>query len=129
MCFSEIIGYFCQEIHNILGLFMRQADVYVNRIKAGQLRETAPDHYEFDYSEEYRNSPESQAVCLAMPLECSHYESSFLFPFFSNLLSEGENRKFQSVLLKIDENDDFGLLLETAGYDTIGCVTVKPSSL
>ena len=48
------------------------------------------------------------------------------FPFFSNLLSEGENRKFQSAVLKIDENDDFGILLATANYDTIGCVTVKP---
>jgi serine/threonine-protein kinase HipA len=30
------------------------------------------------------------------------------------------------VQLKIDENDDFGLLLATAQNDTIGAITVKP---
>ncbi len=30
------------------------------------------------------------------------------------------------MLLHIDENDDFGILLATAQYDTIGAVTVKP---
>lgn len=46
-------------------------------------------------------------------------------PFF-NMLSEGENRKLQSQLLHIDAADDFGILLATARYDTIGAVTVKP---
>ena len=118
-----------RHIHNILGFIMRQADVFVNKVPAGQIREISPNHFEFDYFDDYLNMKGARAVCLAMPLTVCHYESSFLFPFFSNLLSEGENRKFQSALLKIDENDDFGLLLETAGYDTIGCVTVKPSVL
>jgi serine/threonine-protein kinase HipA len=42
------------------------------------------------------------------------------------MLSEGVNRKLQSVQLKIDEDDHFGLLLATAQYDTIGAITVKP---
>ena len=49
-----------------------------------------------------------------------------LFPFFFNMLSEGDNRKLQSRMLHIDEDDDFGILLATAQYDTIGAVTVKP---
>jgi len=61
-----------------------------------------------------------------MPLTQTEYSSEVLFPFFSNMLTEGENRKYQSYLLRIDENDDFGILLATANYDTIGCVTVKP---
>jgi len=105
---------------------MRQASVYVNKVYAGKLQEKDFSHYVFDYDDEYRNSSDASAVCCAMPLTCPHYESSHLFPFFSNLLSEGENRKFQSMVLKIDENDDFGILLATANYDTIGCVTVKP---
>ena len=32
----------------------------------------------------------------------------------------------QSMLLHIDEKDDFGIMLATAQYDTIGAVTVKP---
>jgi serine/threonine-protein kinase HipA len=42
------------------------------------------------------------------------------------MLSEGVNRKLQSMQLKIDDADDFGLLMATAQYDTIGAVTVKP---
>jgi serine/threonine-protein kinase HipA len=42
------------------------------------------------------------------------------------MLSEGVNRKLQSLQLKIDESDSFGLLMATAQYDTIGAVTVKP---
>ena len=36
------------------------------------------------------------------------------------------NRQVQSMLLHIDENDDFGIMLATAQHDTIGAVTVKP---
>lgn len=42
------------------------------------------------------------------------------------MLSEGVNRKLQSLQLKIDEEDNFGLLAATAQYDTIGAITVKP---
>jgi serine/threonine-protein kinase HipA len=42
------------------------------------------------------------------------------------MLSEGVNRDLQSVLLKIDEEDHFGLLAATAQVDSIGAVTVKP---
>ena len=62
---------------------------------------------------------------MAMPLREEPYESSTLFLFFSNMLSEGVNRSFQMQLLGLRPDDDFGLLLKTAGYDTIGAVTVK----
>jgi serine/threonine-protein kinase HipA len=42
------------------------------------------------------------------------------------MLSEGFNRALQSRLLHIDEKDYFGLLKETANYDTIGAVTLRP---
>lgn len=50
----------------------------------------------------------------------------YLFTYFFNMLSEGANRQVQSTLLHIDEKDDFGIMLATAQYDTIGAVTVKP---
>ena len=46
--------------------------------------------------------------------------------YFFNMLSEGANRQMQSLLLHIDESDDFGIMLATAQHDTIGAVTVKP---
>lgn len=42
------------------------------------------------------------------------------------MLSEGVNRNLQSIQLRIDEEDHFGLLAATAQYDTIGAITVKP---
>jgi serine/threonine-protein kinase HipA len=42
------------------------------------------------------------------------------------MLSEGANRELQCTQLRIDENDNFGLLMETAQYDTAGAITVKP---
>ena len=54
------------------------------------------------------------------------YGSPYLFPYFANLLSEGANRELQSSYLHIDKEDDFGILLETAQYDTVVIVTVMP---
>lgn len=65
-------------------------------------------------------------VCLAMPVSNKEYRSPYLFPYFFNMLSEGENREMQAGILRIDKDDDFGILLATAGFDTIGAVTVKP---
>jgi serine/threonine-protein kinase HipA len=42
------------------------------------------------------------------------------------MLSEGVNKRLQSNMLRIDENDHFGLLIATAQFDTIGAITVKP---
>lgn len=100
---------------------MRQCKVYVNGTEAGILREENRSLYTFTYNEGYTGRP----VCLSMPVRKETYSSDHLFPFFFNMLSEGANRKVQSQLLHIDENDDFGILLATAQTDTIGSVTVR----
>lgn len=105
---------------------MRKCNVYVNGIEAGILTENDnPKEYIFEYKEDYikNNMP---PVSLLMPLRKDKYRSHVLFPYFFNILSEGENRAMQSSLLHIDKNDDFGILLATAQYDTIGAVTIKP---
>lgn len=105
---------------------MRQCKVLINRKYAGLLTETdKPCEYVFKYDESYLMS-ESEPVCLAMPLRKEEYRSPYLFPYFANLLSEGANRDLQSRYLRIDKEDDFGILLETAQYDTVGIVTVSP---
>ena len=101
---------------------MRQCQVMVHNQEAGILQETDDRQYIFTYNDGYCGDP----VCLAMPVRKESYHSSFLFPYFFNMLSEGANRELQSRLLHIDENDDFGILLATAQFDTIGAVTVKP---
>lgn len=101
---------------------MRQCKVYVHDIEAGILQETDSGSYVYTYHPGYKGTP----VCLAMPVRAEPYRSHNLFPYFFNMLSEGSNRQVQSMLHHIDENDDFGIMLVTAGVDTIGAVTVKP---
>jgi serine/threonine-protein kinase HipA len=91
-------------------------------VEAGILQETDAKEYVFTYEENYHGEP----VCLAMPVMKEPYRSAHLFPYFYNMLSEGSNRQVQSMLLHIDENDDFGIMLATAQHDAIGSVTVKP---
>ena len=105
---------------------MRQAEVYRNGILAGILTEENQNSYIFRYDTSYFADQGKPALSLTLPKTNQEYHSEFLFPFFSNMLSEGANRKIQSRMLRIDENDDFGILLATAEYDTIGAVTVKP---
>jgi len=105
---------------------MRQCKVFVHGICAGVLIEKGRNDYRFIYDNDYIQDGKNPPVCFALPLRKEEYKSEVLFPFFFNLLSEGANRRMQSELLHIDLEDDFGILLETAQYDTIGAVTVKP---
>jgi len=107
---------------------MRKAIVYKNDIPVGILIEE-DNYYKFIYDDSYLLDNSKPSISLTMPKTQKEYKSKFLFPAFSNLLSEGVNRKLQSRTLKIDENDSFGLLLATANFDTVGAITVKPIDL
>jgi len=99
------------------------AQVLYNGVAAGLL-EKKGKKYIFTYLSEYvRDS--GRPVSITMPLSKEPYQSKMLFPVFANLLSEGVNKKMQCRMLKIDENDYFGLLLATATQDSIGPLTVK----
>ena len=104
---------------------MRQCEVYVHGVKAGVLTEDE-NGYSFIYDKAYLQGKSNPPVSLTLPLRGEVYHSEHLFPFFFNMLSEGENREVQSRLLHISPEDDFGILLATARHDTIGAVTVKP---
>lgn len=105
---------------------MRTLEIYQNGILAGLLTEENRKHYTFRYDDRYFIDESNPAISLTLPKTQQEYNSEFLFPFFFNMLSEGVNRRLQSIQLKIDEEDNFGLLAATAQYDTIGAVTVKP---
>lgn len=100
--------------------------VYIKGIYAGELEKKGAHSYMFTYDEAYRSDSSSPALCLNMPKTQAVYESERLFSVFSNMLSEGYNRRLQSKTMRIDEDDDFALLAATAQYDTIGAITVKP---
>jgi HipA-like protein len=105
---------------------MRKANVYRNQILAGELIETDEGKFMFNYDDMYFQNDVFPAVSLTLPKTIKTYESKFLFPFFCNMLSEGVNRKLQCRSLKIDEKDDFGLLMSTARVDTVGAINIKP---
>lgn len=105
---------------------MRKLKVYRNKEYAGTLTEESREKYVFKYDDAYFSDTSKPAISLTLPKSQQEYHSPFLFPFFFNMLSEGVNRQLQSRLLKIDEQDNFGLLSATAQYDTIGAITVKP---
>lgn len=101
-------------------------EVYRNGVLAGLLSEENRNRFVFRYEERYFNDSSQPAISLTLPKSKIEFSSNYLFPFFFNMLSEGVNRKLQSMQLKIDEEDSFGLLMATAQYDTIGAITVKP---
>lgn len=104
---------------------MRRADIYVNDIVAGVLTETDKREYIFTYDDAYRADERTTAIGLSFPKNQKEFTSDTLFPLFYNMLAEGANKAYQCRMLKIDEDDAFGLLLATAHTDTIGAITVK----
>jgi HipA-like protein len=105
---------------------MRKGKVYYNDMVAGELAEQEQGGYRFEYDAMYYNNSLLPPISVTLPKNKTVHESDILFPFFFNMLSEGANRQLQCQLLKVDEDDDFGLLLQTADAESIGAITVKP---
>ncbi len=104
---------------------MKQLAVYFNDIKVGILAEQYPGlGYSFQYDKNYLDSS-LPPISATLPKQCDAYKSEKLFPFFSNMLPEGANRRVICRALKIDENDFFGLLEAMADRDFIGAVNVR----
>jgi serine/threonine-protein kinase HipA len=100
------------------------AYVYDRDVLAGELRFDG-EVYIFLYSENFLKNRENQAISLTLPKQQKPFISKHLHPFFSNLLAEGNIKKLQCKVLKIDENDEFTRLIKTAIDDTIGTITIR----
>ena len=104
---------------------MRQLAVYFNDVKAGILTEKHPGKdYSFQYLDEYVSSP-LPPISVTIPKKQKVYVSEYLFPFFSNMLPEGSNRRVICSAQRIDEDDSFGLLTIMADKDFIGAINVR----
>ena len=106
---------------------MRTGVVYYRDRKAGFLTETE-EGYEFVYEAGYLSDATQPAISLTLPKRAEPYRSEGLFSFFYGLLAEGVQKDIQCRYLKIDEDDDFGRLLQTSRYDCIGAVHVEPEA-
>jgi len=81
--------------------------------------------YIFTYDGQFLDVSENFAISLTLPKRKEPFVSKHLHSFFSNLLAEGNLKKLQCKQLKIDEDDEFTRLVQTASYDTIGAITVR----
>ena len=105
----------------------RALDIYWDNHLVGRL-EQIDSLYRFTYDAAYAVSS-LPPVSLTLPKSQVTYESSVLFPCFSNLLPEGANRETICRRHRIDERDSFGLLILFAGKGFIGNLefrTVEP---
>ena len=103
---------------------MRELKIFCNHIYAGLLTEHSKQEYTFCYDDGYFINQETWAgnlpglptkirdFIISLTLSKSHqsYTSQYLFPFFTNLLPEGANKKIFCRLCKINEEDYFSIL-------------------
>lgn len=75
---------------------MRQCEIYLLGIRCGILTESDSREFSFVYDKAYILGDNPEPVSLTLPLQSDPHTSQYLFPAFSNMLSEGENRQVQS---------------------------------
>ena len=116
----------CQENNNLKQTtVMRAIRILCNNIFSGTLTEYSKQEYSFRYDDEYFSNPSLPPVSITLPKSQQEYKSQFLFPFFTNMLPEGANRKIFCRTFKTEEEDYFGMLMATENLDIIGNVTIK----
>jgi len=103
---------------------MRQLAVYKSGVRAGLLQEVASQHYVYKYDDAFLLSSMAP-ISLTLPKRKEAYHSASLFPFFSNMLPEGVNRRTICRINRIDEQDYFGLLMFFADKDIIGDISLE----
>jgi serine/threonine-protein kinase HipA len=103
---------------------LRRAEVFLHGELTGELVELRTG-FRFTYLSQWVSS-RRRAVSASLPLQAEAFESTRLFPFFQGLLSEGELRRLQLRQARLEDADEFGLLMATCGQDAAGAVTVRP---
>ncbi len=103
---------------------MRQATILFKDKRAGILTQNDDGSFAFKYDSSWLENEANPSISLTLPKRKEEYHSTFLFPFFYNMLPEGSNRQIACKLNRLDLNDYFGLLLTTAKDDNIGAIRV-----
>ena len=102
---------------------IRKARVLKNGKVAGALL-ASKRRFVFLYDTDYLDKGGS-SIAINLPKSKVIFYSKCLFPFFSGLLPEGENRADICKRLKINVNDDFAVLLALCKNESIGDITVQ----
>ena len=104
---------------------MRSAKVLYKNQPAGILEQSDDGRFIFRYDDNWKLDNTKPPISLTFPKEQKEFFSENLFPFFYHLLPEGVNKRMICRTYKIDESDDFGILLTVAKTDTIGAITIE----
>jgi serine/threonine-protein kinase HipA len=104
---------------------MQQGKVYRNKVYVGIIEKDDNNKYKFSYDSKYLNDENAKSISLTFPLRKEPFESDYLFPFFFNMLAEGELKTIQCKALRIDRDNDFSRLLKTTQFNTVGAVTIR----
>ncbi|RPH32192.1 MAG: phosphatidylinositol kinase [Bacteroidales bacterium] len=103
---------------------MRSANILFKNEEAGVLTQHDDGTFTYRYNDNWITNDSKPSISLTLPKSQQTYHSTFMFPFFYNMLPEGSNKGIVCRMMRIDENDYFSLLITTAKYDTIGAVRV-----
>jgi len=106
---------------------MREAKVLFKDVEAGILTQHDDGSFTFCYHEAWLIDSSKPGISLTLPKTEQTFHSQFLFPFFYNMLPEGSNKQVVCQLNRIDNDDYFGLLMNTAKHDSIGAVKIIKS--
>jgi serine/threonine-protein kinase HipA len=104
---------------------MRKATILYRSEPAGILSQLDNGSFHFSYLETWLDDEIKPAISLTMPKKKKEFKSPHLFPLFFHLLPEGANKQAVCKFKKIDPSDHFGILLNTARFDTIGAITLE----
>jgi serine/threonine-protein kinase HipA len=104
---------------------MRAATIHYKSEPAGILLQLDNGSFHFRYLDVWLEDKKKPAISLTMPKVKKEFKSPHLFPLFFHLLPEGANKQAVCKFKKIDPSDHFGILLNTARFDTIGAITIE----
>lgn len=103
---------------------MRRAKILYKDEEAGLLIQQDDGSFTFRYDDRWWTDTSKPGISLTLPKTRQEFHSTFLFPFFYNMLPEGINKQVACKLNRIDLSDHFGLLMLMAKEDSIGAVRV-----
>lgn len=108
---------------------MRSTTILYKGLPAGILSQLSNGIFQFRYLESWLEDKKKPAISLTLPKSKIEFKSPHLFPVFFHLIPEGANKQAVCKFKKIDPADHFGILLNTAQFDTCSAITVQQSIL
>ena len=108
--------------------YVATAEVLLEKQKVGMISKIVTENkeiYVFAYDKAYCEDKNAKPLVPTMPKILEPYYSDILFPVFFSLLSEGNAKKFQCQIHKIDQNNYFQLLLKTCVHNTMSGIKIR----